>query len=712
MKFHRVFFAYVAVLAMPAMVAIGAPVINYQGRMESGNSAYTGTGYFKFVLHDGTQGLWSNDGTAGMGPPVGHVNLGVHRGLFHTELGSADAGMEVLPPAIFHRPSLALRTWVSTNGVDFVELSPDVTLRPGSPANLNTGRMLIVDSGGCGDFESIQEAIDYAAEKDDGDVVYIFPGYFELTEPIRLPADKNVAIVGVLEEAVLIANPAGAAVVIGGGALKNVSLEGNPALTDAGVTTPCRLTLEACDLLGHSGDGAAMVLTSIAGVVVQATHVDMGHNSTGGGMMLGGTVELRIRDSTIGLLNGAQPAIQVDGAASLFLSESWVYGAPVALQLNNAAGLHSYRYNDLEGAVEIRNLQTGLELEWMNVHAPNPPAAAVLVEGGAGQANVLFRHCRLNGIGQPVVRLAAASGLNASAEFESCSVWSDGASSVYAVVLDNHADNDSENVRLTLRRTRVLAGSEDQAGAVESKNSTVYAFATEIMGHVGYGIRSTLGGEVELAGCTVEGGTAAVRVTGPGAGLSLADSAVYGGGSDSSGPGVWAEGGARVFLRNSEMNGEGPDPLLATGLRLESAADEAPWAVLIGSSVFGEGRGALVMGNSALRSTSTVFISEGDIPAELSTLASGSPVTQFHASTFMRLAAVAQPAVLLSGASAPSPYFANCQIEALGYTQCFGFNGPSSATIKMFNTELNTAIGAGVTVAPPAADLGNGNYIP
>lgn len=348
----------------------------------------------------------------------------------------------------------------------------------------------------------------------------------------------------------------------------------------------------------------------------------------------------------------------------------------------------------------------------MSVHAPNPPIAAVLVESGAGQANVMFRHCRLSGAGHPVVRLAAASGLNASAELESTSVWLDGELPVYAIVLANHADNDAENVRLILRRTRVLASSAAQAGAMESTNSTVGAFATELMGHDGYGIRSVGGGEVDLAGCSVEGGTAGVRVTGPSASLELTDGAANGGDWNSSGPGIWAEGGVRLYMRNSELNGEGLDSALAAGLRLEPAADAAPWAVLIGCSVFGEGRGVLAMGECSLRAATTVFVSEGNIPAELRTLASGSPLAQFHASMFMRLNAAAQPAILLSGTTAPSPLLANCQIEATGHTSCFGFDGPTSAIIKMFNSELNTEIGAGVSVAPPTADLGNGNYIP
>ena len=627
----------VAVPAMAALMVMGAPVINYQGRMESGGAGYNGTGYFKFVLHDGTEGLWSNDGTAGMGPPAGHVTLNVNKGLFHTELGNEGSGMAVLHPAIFHRPSLLLRTWFSTNGVDFVELSPDVVLQPPSPANLNTGRLLIVDGGGCGDFRSIQAAIDYAAGKNEGDVVYILPGYYELTEPLRFPTDTYVAVVGAATDGVLIVNPSGTAVVAGEGALRNVALEGMPGLTDAGVTTPCRFSLDECDLLGNSGEDEAMVLTSIVGVTVEANHVDIFHNGTGGGLLLGGTAELRMIDSTVQIQGGTEPAMQVWGEASLFLSDSWVYGPPVALELNNAAGLHSYRGNDFEGAIEIRNLQTGLEFERMSVHAPNPPIAAVLVESGAGQANVMFRHCRLSGAGHPVVRLAAASGLNASAELESTSVWLDGELPVYAIVLANHADNDAENVRLILRRTRVLASSAAQAGAMESTNSTVGAFATELMGHDGYGIRSVGGGEVDLAGCSVEGGTAGVRVTGPSASLELTDGAANGGDWNSSGPGVWAEGGVRLFIRNSELNGEGLDPALAAGLRLEPAADEAPWAVLIGSCVFGQGRGVLAMGNCSFRAAATVFVSERDIPVELRTLASGSPVAQFHASTLMRL---------------------------------------------------------------------------
>ena len=215
----------VACLAMLVPCVLAAPVLNYQGRVESGGVGYHGNAQFKFLLHDGAgHALWSNDGAAGMSEPAGSVPLWVERGLFHTELGNTDAGMAALSPMVFHRPSVLLRTWISTNGVDFTELSPDVSMRPTSLGMIDTERMLVVDASGSADFNDIQTAIDFVSTNNAGEIVYVMPGYYELGAPLRFPKNERVAVIGALPEGVVVCNTNGAAVVVGEGTLRNISL--------------------------------------------------------------------------------------------------------------------------------------------------------------------------------------------------------------------------------------------------------------------------------------------------------------------------------------------------------------------------------------------------------------------------------------------------------------------------------------------------------
>jgi microcystin-dependent protein len=104
-------------------------IINYQGRIASGGSPFTGTGQFKFALvsNDGTSTFWSNDAssTAG-GEPTAAVALPVASGLYVAPLGDpAIPGMTPLPATVFANPGVKLRVWFDdgTNGSQL--LAPD-----------------------------------------------------------------------------------------------------------------------------------------------------------------------------------------------------------------------------------------------------------------------------------------------------------------------------------------------------------------------------------------------------------------------------------------------------------------------------------------------------------------------------------------------------------------------------------------------------------
>ncbi len=108
----------------------GAPtVVSYQGQILVGGTAYTGTGYFKFAVVDaaGTTSYWSNDGSStGGGKPAAAVQLAVSGGLFNVLLGDTGlTNMTALPASVFSDTDRWLRVWFSSDGSNFVQLSPD-----------------------------------------------------------------------------------------------------------------------------------------------------------------------------------------------------------------------------------------------------------------------------------------------------------------------------------------------------------------------------------------------------------------------------------------------------------------------------------------------------------------------------------------------------------------------------------------------------------
>ncbi len=104
----------------------GAPsIISYQGQVAVGGTAYTGTGYFKFAIRDGSGAIqWSNDGAS---PPAAAVPLQVTNGLFNVLLGDTTlSGMtQPLTASAFSDALRYLRVWFSSDNVTFTQLAPD-----------------------------------------------------------------------------------------------------------------------------------------------------------------------------------------------------------------------------------------------------------------------------------------------------------------------------------------------------------------------------------------------------------------------------------------------------------------------------------------------------------------------------------------------------------------------------------------------------------
>ena len=111
-------------------------VISYQGRVQIGGKAFSGTGYFKFALVNqaGTHAFWSNDGTGLVTAPftpTTPVTLSVSSGVFHIGLGDTSVSGMTAPITSTHvmTADRSLRVWFndgSSHG--WQQLTPDISL--------------------------------------------------------------------------------------------------------------------------------------------------------------------------------------------------------------------------------------------------------------------------------------------------------------------------------------------------------------------------------------------------------------------------------------------------------------------------------------------------------------------------------------------------------------------------------------------------------
>ena len=117
-----------AFLTLPAAAQVPG-LLNYQGRISMGTTAFEGTGQFKLALVNGdaSQTHWRNAADANNdGEPDSSVSVSVSRGLYSLMLGNTTlANMAVLPPGVFVNNAVFLRVWFNDGVGGFQRLIPD-----------------------------------------------------------------------------------------------------------------------------------------------------------------------------------------------------------------------------------------------------------------------------------------------------------------------------------------------------------------------------------------------------------------------------------------------------------------------------------------------------------------------------------------------------------------------------------------------------------
>ena len=118
---------------IPVVNAQSVPLmINYQGKIDNQGTPFTGTGYFKFSFVDDpvnpSVNYWVNDGSTPVAgeEPTDYVITSMNFGFFSMQLGDASlTNMTNIPAGTFDQSAVYLRTWFSTDGSTFEQLSPD-----------------------------------------------------------------------------------------------------------------------------------------------------------------------------------------------------------------------------------------------------------------------------------------------------------------------------------------------------------------------------------------------------------------------------------------------------------------------------------------------------------------------------------------------------------------------------------------------------------
>ncbi|MBN1675806.1 MAG: hypothetical protein JXR37_32480 [Kiritimatiellae bacterium] len=240
---------------LSAAAALAGPTLNYQGRVTAGGGNFTGEGYFKFVLFNDEECLWSNDGSPGTNEPGSSVNVSVNNGLFTVELG--ESPMNAIPPLALHAWQVELRTWFSTNDIAFQLLWPDTRIRPIDFSQIDTHGTVLVASDGTADFDDLQAAIDCVATNDQFQHILVMPGHYELSAPLTFPTNEWITIrgVGSSRESVTVENTNGVTIAPYDVYVENMKFQGRPAVSTESLPGEFNVELRNC-YIGLSDDAA------------------------------------------------------------------------------------------------------------------------------------------------------------------------------------------------------------------------------------------------------------------------------------------------------------------------------------------------------------------------------------------------------------------------------------------------------------------------
>lgn len=692
-------------LSLALQAAWAVPVIHYQGMVSVGGAPFTGTGYFKFQILDRTDlPVWSQDGSPPGGPPAGYLAVPVNGGIFHVPLGDAGLGMAPVPAAALHAPPIRLRTWFSTNTVNFEQLSPDVTLQVPNLSFFDTGNLLVVDDDPGGDFSTLDDAFGHIATNANANALMIMPGYYTVAGPLVMPPDRWTVVVGMDAGALTIVNTNGPALVLGPGILRGVTVRGNPAATDAGVPTNVNVQISDSQFERFSGGGPAVALAT-SGTLARC-HNTMFTAAEGDAVSVTGGAVLQADNSVFNAWNGAGAGLRIGdgGACEVAGARFWTSTGRAVVASGVLGYAVDFRQSDLHGGISLSNCAGRVNLHQCRADSDTNRGAAVeVIGGGAANRGVALNDGSIECNGVPAVFVQTSAGQRTRVEVRGCRINAFDLPDNAAGIVVINSDPNNESARLELFATELEVGGSGGAGvwAVRASSARVECHGGKIGAYQAGGLLAESGAQIRLQSTSLQGTVAGVRVA-SGSSVDIAHSTISG----EEGSAVEGIGGVEVMMQHAVFEGQGSAGVGARGVASDG---QRPTFFMVGCGVFGDDR-ALDFEDGTLLAANSTFATETGLVARIARM-TAAPQVQMEHCQMIRLGASALPAARLAGNPAPTPAFAHCAFHAEGAAAAIGLDGAAGATISLVNSTLNTNLAAGILVKP-ATSLGNGNYVP
>lgn len=714
-----------------ARQAHAGSTLNYQGRITADEANFTGTGQFKFVLVDQSNtGLWSNDGTAGSGEPATSVGIPVANGLFSVELGD---GMQAIPPVAFHAQGLKLRVWFS-DGSGFERLEPDVAINPLDFSQFNTGRLLVVDSDGRGDFDNLQDAVDRVAQDPAYEAILVMPGFY-FGEVVIPDSAGLITIRGMSHATAVQVWSDGPTFTFGQGTeahIENLSISGNPAVSDAGLESWGWMTFRDCEIASYGQAGAAVslsaqgqlklsecvVLSYGVGPALAAsgnTWVDVVHSS----LLAESTPALYLSGDGMGLLmescelwSGASSALSAEGANGNGMFQSCRFSAPVTL---SESSLHARFINcSMEDTLNVYDAWGGYLLFSGCEFGYRAEMNRVRMVGGFPHA--VFRDCRMHAFDATALYFEDAPGY---VSFEGCDLQASGAGVIELVATEAIMWPEySDEWGLLLRDCTLRAFEEQQAGdyaAIRLVNESgmllwLEVEGCDIQGHQQDVIALDVGCEFEVANSSIEGLRHGIYAPGGAEEIEIVNTSV----SAELGDALHVGGPSFVFIRGGDLWGEDEGRGAYLNLGAEGGA-------VIAHSIFGGAGSGLACASGLVYCNHSMILSGGDA---MVTLSGPSSAARFNHCVFKssrefdddeEAGPHLSPAVLLNGAQGQTPQalFFACSFEPSDdATHAVALaGGATTGGMTLINSVLGKPVQPGISNAAPAAVDSHGNYV-
>ena len=500
----------------------------------------------------------------------------------------------------FHQAPLYLRTWFSTNDVDYELLEPDTRLNPLSFADFDTAALIVVEPSGRGDFLFIQDALDYAAEHVGFSTILLMPGHYMLDAPLAFPTNRFIRLVGAGERgAASIERADGAALHLHSAVIENLTVRGHPAIAPNTAVSGAdymfivrRSNLERAG----AGSGPAVQVTDEAHVVLEDVIV---RNEVGGaGLRMGEVAHVRIVGSRLESPVSGGTAISVDSGAGFLDVQQSVLTAfdNYAILADDWDGAIRVSDSDLRGGIATGNTEDlHLVLRNSQVRA-HLGTVAVLV---AGRGFVDVGGCDLTGEEASVVAAqlgeVAMGGMQVNIRDSSLRGMSVGQPAVSLISAD---ENDAWRITCTIRNSSV-AGLET---GISIWNSQLNVLHSSVSAETG--IWSAQSGEVRLAHAMVD-----AELFGVSASNSIVEAthSLISAEGEADGAGLWIVGESEYTLQYTEVAANGDN-----GIGILANLEEGEGLNLLAHSlVSGEAVGLYARGGEHVLLHSTVIAEEG-----------------------------------------------------------------------------------------------------